>query len=81
MLHRAIFFYVDDGLVESIDPVWLQGHFDNLVGLFNRVRPRKISRRRSGYSISTAAQWEPSLKHLTSGERQGGGLTYQAQQR
>ena len=38
MQHRAAFFYADDGPVASTDPVWLQGAFDTLTGLFNRVR-------------------------------------------
>ena len=37
MLHRAAFLYVDDGLVASTDLVWLQGLFDTLDRLFNRV--------------------------------------------
>ena len=30
-------FYVDDGLIASRDPVWLQESFDILVGLFERI--------------------------------------------
>ena len=30
-------FYVDDGVVASLDLQWLQGVFSSLVGLFNRV--------------------------------------------
>jgi hypothetical protein len=30
-------FYIDDGLVASRDPVWLQSFFDILVGLFKRI--------------------------------------------
>ena len=37
MLHRATFFYADDGMVASTDPFWVQGSFDTLNGLFNRV--------------------------------------------
>ncbi len=29
--------YIDDGLVASRDPVWLQSSFDMLVGLFERI--------------------------------------------
>ena len=35
--HRTKFLYVDDGLVASMDTVWLQGVFAILTGLFNRV--------------------------------------------
>ena len=34
---KAGFFYADDGLVASTDPVWLQLAFDFLTGLFDRV--------------------------------------------
>jgi hypothetical protein len=30
-------FYIDDGLVASRDPVWLQSSFDVLVGLFEHI--------------------------------------------
>ena len=30
-------FFVDDGLVASRDPVWLQESFDILIGLFERI--------------------------------------------
>ena len=38
VLHRTEFYCTDDGLVISTDPVWLQGPFDNLTRLFDRVR-------------------------------------------
>ena len=30
-------FYADDGMVASLDPTWLQGAFNALIGLFDRV--------------------------------------------
>ena len=30
-------FYADNGMVASSDPGWLQGAFNTLVGLFDRV--------------------------------------------
>ena len=30
-------FYADDGMVASSDPGWLQGAFNTLIGLFDRV--------------------------------------------
>ena len=30
-------FYADDSMISSLDPVWLQGAFNALVGLFDRV--------------------------------------------
>ena len=35
--HQAALLYADDGMVASSDPVWLQGAFNALVGLFDRV--------------------------------------------
>ena len=37
VLCHSIFFYADDVLIASADPVWLQGAFDTLAGLFDRV--------------------------------------------
>ena len=34
---RASFFYVDNGLIASTRPEWLQGAFDTLTGLFDQV--------------------------------------------
>ena len=35
--HQAALFYADDGIVDSSDPQWIQGAFNTLVGLFDRV--------------------------------------------
>ena len=35
--YHGAFFYMDDGLVAPTDPEWLQGAFDTLVGMFDRV--------------------------------------------
>ena len=35
--HQAVLFYSDNGMVASSDPLWLQGAFNTLVGLFDRV--------------------------------------------
>ena len=35
--HQADLFYADDGIVASSDPRWLQGDFNALVVLFDRV--------------------------------------------
>ena len=39
--HQAAFFYADNGMVASLDPAWLQGAFNALVGLFDRVGLQK----------------------------------------
>ena len=41
--HQNSLFYVDDGMLASSDPGWLQGVFRNLVGLFDWVGMRKNS--------------------------------------
>ena len=35
--HQAALLYADDGMVASSDPRWLQGAFNTLVGLFDKV--------------------------------------------
>ena len=35
--HKNALFYVDDGMVVSLDPRWIQGYFSTLVGMFDRV--------------------------------------------
>ena len=35
--HQAALLYTDDGMVASSDPQWLQGAFNTLFGLFDRV--------------------------------------------
>ena len=37
VIHSDAFFYADNRLVASTDPVWLQGVFDTLIRLFDRV--------------------------------------------
>ena len=39
--HRVSFFYTDDVLVVYTGPDWLQGTFDTLTGLYNRVGLQK----------------------------------------
>ena len=36
-MHQASLFYADDGMVASSGPCWLQGSFNTLVVLFDRV--------------------------------------------
>ena len=35
--HQDALFYADDGMVASYDPRWIQGSFNTLVCLFDRV--------------------------------------------
>ena len=34
---RALFFYADDGLIDSIKTEWTQGVFESLTGMFEQV--------------------------------------------
>ena len=46
--HQATLFYADDGMVALSDPCWLQGEFNTLVGLFDRVDLRTNVRKTVG---------------------------------
>ena len=39
---RAIFLYVDDGLINLTHPEWLQGMFDSLMGMFDQLVIKKM---------------------------------------
>ena len=52
--HQATLFYADDDMVELSDPIWLQGAFDTLVGLFDRVGLWKTLGRKSVWSAAPA---------------------------
>ena len=46
--HQAAMFCADDGMVASSNPRWLQGSFNTLVGLFDRVGLRSNVRKTVG---------------------------------
>ena len=46
--YQAALFYADDGMVALPDPRWLQGAFNTLVGLFDRMGLRKNVRKTVG---------------------------------
>ena len=57
--NQATMLYADDGIVASSDPAWLQGAFNALVGLFDRVGPQKMSGRQLAWCATPARQrWE-----------------------
>ena len=37
VMEKSAFFYTEDGLVVSTNPVWLQCSFNMMIGLFGRV--------------------------------------------
>ena len=43
--HQSAIFCADDGMVALSEPHWLQGAFDTLVGLFDRVGLQKKIRK------------------------------------
>ena len=81
MIHRAAFFYSDDGLVSSMDRVWMYRVFGTLNGLFGRVGIRKNFRKMIGIIFcpyrTVGTQSEEAYKRLIMGE----GLTYRSQKR
>ena len=46
--HQAALFYADDGMVALSDPRWIQGAFNTLVGLFDRVGLQTNTRKTVG---------------------------------
>ena len=46
--HQAALFYADNGNVDTYDPRWLHGVFNNLVGIFDRVGLHKNARKTVG---------------------------------
>ena len=50
--HQAALFYADDAMVASSGPLWLQGAFNNLVGLFDRVGLRTNIGRHLAWSVA-----------------------------
>jgi hypothetical protein len=73
-------FYIDDGLVASWDPVWLQSSFNILVGLFERIElftnaaKKKVmmcmlGRIREGYSDEAYTLYKSGLETATDRKR------------
>ena len=56
--HKAALFYANDGTVALSDPAWIQGAFNSLVGLFERVGPQKMPGRLSAWCATPASQGE-----------------------
>ena len=71
--HQAALFYVDNGMVASTDSRWLQGAFNTLVGLFDRVGLKKNIGKKVGMVCHTCQAAgnlsEPTYKRRVTGER------------
>ena len=55
-LYKATLFYLDDGMVASSDPCWLQWAFNALVGLFERA----VLRTNVGKTVSMTCRTFPA---------------------
>ena len=74
--HRATLLYADDGMVASSEPRWLQGAFNTLVGLFDRVVLRTNVRNTVGM-VYCPCQAAENLSKAAYGRRiTGEGPTY-----
>ena len=81
MRHRAAFFYRDDGLVASMDPVWLQGAFNALTRLFDIVEIQTKIWKTVGVICSPCREVENQSETLYKRRMTGEGLTYRERQR
>ena len=74
--HQADLFYTDDDMVASSDPCWLQGAFNTLVGLFDRVG-LQINGRKTAGMVCRSYQAAGNMSEAAYGRRiTGKGLTY-----
>ena len=80
MQHRAAFFYTDEVLVISTDPVCIQVLFDTLNGLFDRVGLRTNVGTMVGIICCPCRTVGTQLEALYERQMMGEGLTYRARQ-
>ena len=74
-------FYADDGMVASSDPAWLQGAFNALVGLFDRVGLQTNVRKTVGM-VCHPCQAAGNITKAAYGRRiMGEGNSYRERQR
>ena len=66
--HQAALFYTYYGMVASSDPRWLQGYFNTLVGLFDRVGLQSSVRNTVGM-VCRPCQAEGNLLEAAYGRR------------
>ena len=60
----AILFYKDDGLIDYTDNKWVQGAFNILTGLFDRVGIGTMLVKWSGFSSAPTMRSGPSQKKI-----------------
>ena len=77
----AEFFYVDDSLVALTDPVWMQGEFDTLTGLFDRVGLQKNVRKTVGIICHPLCAAGTQLEAVYERRMTGEGIIYRSRQR
>ena len=73
--HQATLFYADNGMVASSDPLWLQGEFNTLVGLVDRVGLRE-NFRKTVIMVCHPCQAAGNLSTAAYGRSVTGGGTY-----
>ena len=78
---RASFFYVDNGLIASTRPEWLQGAFDTLTGLFDQVGLQTNIVKTVGMLCCPFRAFMTHLEEAYKRSMIGAGLTYRARQR
>ena len=81
MLHRTAFFYAYYGLVALMHLLWLQGVFDTLTGLFDRVGIWKNARKKVGMLCHPCRVVGTYLDAAYKRRMAGEGLTYRSHQR
>ena len=67
--HQSAVFYADDDMVVLLDPAWLQGAFNSLVAIFDRVGLLTNVERRSVWSVTPVRRGPKTAQR----RRTGGG--------
>ena len=73
--HQDALFYADDGMVASSEPRWIQGAFNTLVGMFDRVGLRTNVRKTVGM-VCRPCQAAGTQSEVVYGRRMMGEVPY-----
>ena len=80
VLHCTVFLCADDGLVASMDPVWLHVEFETLAGLFCRVGLHKNIRNTVRMICHPCSMMGTKKEVAYVSQMTGEGIKYQARQ-
>ena len=80
-IHHSYFLYADDGLVRSTDLEWLQGAFDTLIGMFDKLGLQTNIGKTVGMVYGTCRASDTQLETAYNIRMTGEGLTYRKSQR